>query len=196
MKRKLVFLGLILALVALPITACAQEAPAPAPAPKPEPIVLTAVQSGPLGGPEFVAWEWYVKEVNQRSGGELKIDVIGGPDVIAVPDQANAVKDGHFPTVGDSPHYAVSMGAELVYQARTVLLLANGERKVESVARSLQGDVTPEIPISYGRKYAERGGNLIYVIDIIAGKELLARKSDLAKKGVKIKDMTKYGIGE
>ena len=58
MKRKLVFLALILALVALPITACAQEAPAPAPAPKPEPIVLTAVQSGPVGGPQFWPWEW------------------------------------------------------------------------------------------------------------------------------------------
>lgn len=104
---------------------------------------------------------------------------------------ANAVKDGHFPTVGDSPHYAVSMGAELVYRARTVLLLANGERKVESVSRSLLGDVTPEIPISYGRKYAAGGGSLIYVIDTIAGRELLAHKSDLVKKGIKVKDVTR-----
>jgi glucosamine-6-phosphate deaminase len=103
---------------------------------------------------------------------------------------ANAVKDGHFPSIGDSPHYAVSMGAELVYQARTVLLLANGERKISSVSHSLLGDVTPEIPISYGRKYAEGGGNLIYVIDTIAGRELLAHKNDLVKKGVKLKDVT------
>lgn len=104
---------------------------------------------------------------------------------------ANAVKDGHFATVGDSPNYAVSMGAELVYQAKTVLLLANGERKTVSVTQSLLGDVTPEIPISYGQAYAEKGGNLIYVIDRVAGRELLANQNRLKSKGVVLKDLTK-----
>ncbi len=104
---------------------------------------------------------------------------------------ANAVKDGHFATVGDSPNYAVSMGAELVYQAGTVLLLANGERKVDSVARSLLGGVTPEIPISYGQVYAEKGGNLIYVIDRIVAWELLANEKRLKNKGVVLKNLTK-----
>ena len=104
---------------------------------------------------------------------------------------ANAVKDGHFSTVGDSPNYAVSMGAELVYQAKTVLLLANGERKVASVAQSLLGGVTPEIPISYGQTYAEKGGNLIYVIDRIAGRELVANKKRLKEKGIVLKNLTK-----
>jgi len=101
---------------------------------------------------------------------------------------ANAVKDGHFSTVGDSPNYAVSMGAELVYQAKTVLLLANGERKVASVAQSLLGGVTPEIPISYGQVYAEKGGNLIYVIDRIAARELLANEKRLKNNGVVLKN--------
>jgi len=43
---------------------------------------------------------------------------------------SNAVADGHFMSKKEAPHYAISMGAELVYQAKTVLLLANGERKV------------------------------------------------------------------
>ena len=106
MKRKLVFLGLILALIALPIAACAKKAPAPAPAPapatapapapapKPDPIVLTAVQSGPIGGPQFWAWAWYVDEIEKRSNGELKIDVIGGPDAIGTAEQAVAVSEG------------------------------------------------------------------------------------------------------
>jgi glucosamine-6-phosphate deaminase len=104
---------------------------------------------------------------------------------------ANAVKDGHFATVGDSPNYAVSMGAELVYQAKTVLLLANGERKTASVTQSLLGDVTPEIPISYGQTYAEKGGNLIYVIDRVAGRELLANQNRLKNRGVVLKNLTK-----
>jgi glucosamine-6-phosphate deaminase len=102
---------------------------------------------------------------------------------------ANAVKDGHFPTVGDSPNYAVSMGAELVYQAKTVLLMANGERKVESITRSLLGEVTPEVPISYGQQYAAKGGNLVYVIDAIAGRDLLASKRNIKEKGVDLKVM-------
>ena len=82
------------------------------------------------------------------------------------------------------------MGAELVYQAGCVLLLANGERKVESVTRSLLEDVTPEVPISYGQKYAENGGNLIYVLDKVAGRDLLAHKSVLKAKKIKLKDQT------
>ena len=78
----------------------------------------------------------------------------------------------------------VSMGAELVYQARNVVLLANGERKVESITHSLLGNVTPEVPISYGQKYAENGGNLIYVLDKIAGRELLAHKGALKEKKI------------
>jgi len=81
------------------------------------------------------------------------------------------------------------MGAELVYQARAVVLLANGERKVESVAsvaRSLLDDPTPEVPISYGQIYSACGGNLFYVIDRVAARELLAARSALEKKGVEI----------
>lgn len=100
----------------------------------------------------------------------------------------NSVTDGHFPTIKDCPNYAVSMGAELVYQAKNVVLVANGERKVESVTRSLLGEMTPEVPISYGQKYAGEGGNLIYVLDRIAGKELLANKSALRKKKIALEE--------
>ena len=78
------------------------------------------------------------------------------------------------------------MGAELVYQARSVVLLANGERKVEPVTQSLLADVTPEVPISYGQKYAEKGGNLIYVLDRIAGRELVRRKAEAERNGIQI----------
>jgi len=30
----------------------------------------------------------------------------------------NAVADGHFPSIKESPRYAISMGAELVYKAK------------------------------------------------------------------------------
>lgn len=102
----------------------------------------------------------------------------------------NSVTDGHFASVNECPHYAVSMGSGLVYQAGNVVLLANGERKVESVTRSLLGDVTPEVPISYGQKYADNGRNLIYVLDKIAGRDLLSHKSALKAKKIRIEDRT------
>jgi len=98
----------------------------------------------------------------------------------------NAVKDGHFATKDESPRYAISMGAELVYKAKAVLLLANGERKVESVTKSLLDIPSPDIPISYGQIYSKNGGNLTYILDKIAGRELLANKELLKNKGIEI----------
>jgi glucosamine-6-phosphate deaminase len=102
----------------------------------------------------------------------------------------NAVTDGHFASADESPQYAVSMGAELVYRARNVLLLANGERKMESVTRSLLDDVTPDVPISYGQVFANREENLTYVLDRVAGRDLVAQKEILAEKNIAIEDYT------
>ncbi|MBY9009726.1 MAG: 6-phosphogluconolactonase, partial [Candidatus Lokiarchaeota archaeon] len=98
----------------------------------------------------------------------------------------NAVIDGQFNSENDCPRYAISMGAELVYKSKTVLLLANGERKTKSVTESLLNEPTPDVPISYGQIYSEKGGNLIYILDKIAGRELLANKIKLEQKGIKI----------
>ncbi|MBD3255259.1 MAG: hypothetical protein GF383_09215 [Candidatus Lokiarchaeota archaeon] len=80
----------------------------------------------------------------------------------------------------------MSMGAELVYEAKTVILLANGARKTEPVAESLLKDPTADVPISYGQIYSQNGGNLIYVLDTIAGRELLANKEILKQKEIEL----------
>jgi glucosamine-6-phosphate deaminase len=46
------------------------------------------------------------------------------------------------------PKDAISMGAGLVYKAKTVLLVANGPRKTGPVAESILGPVTSDVPIS------------------------------------------------
>jgi len=100
----------------------------------------------------------------------------------------NAVADGHFADARSSPRFALSMGAELVYEARSVLLLACGERKRAPIARSLLGEASPEVPISYGQIYAKKGGDLIYVVDAVAGADLIAAKEKLAAKGIELVD--------
>lgn len=160
----------------------------------------------------YLAWvreeilEGYARKIQQAGGIDLQIIGVGGLGHVAfheagIPFQdsrmllvklddntvANAVADGHFASLAESPCYAVSMGAELVYQAKSVLLLANGERKVEAVTRSLLGEPTPEVPISYGQIYSAGGGELIYVIDKVAARELLGCRPALEKKGVEVR---------
>jgi glucosamine-6-phosphate deaminase len=149
----------------------------------------------------------YAHKINQAGGIDLQVIGVGGRGHVAFHESGipfkgssvmlvklddntikNSVTDGHFPSVKDCPNYAISMGAELVYQARNVVLLANGRRKVESVTRSLLGEVTPDVPISYGQKYAANGGNLVYVLDEIAGRELLADKDTLKEKKIALED--------
>ncbi len=149
--------------------------------------------------------EGYVQKITDAGGIDLHIIGVGGRGHVAFHESGipfegsnvllvklddntveNAVTDGHFATKEESPQYAISMGAELVYKAKAVILLANGERKVESVTKSLLNDPTPDIPISYGQIYSNNGGNLTYVLDKIAGRELLANKKKLEQKGIEI----------
>ncbi|OPY90804.1 MAG: Glucosamine-6-phosphate deaminase 1 [Syntrophus sp. PtaU1.Bin208] len=164
---------------------------------------------------EYLAWikkdilDGYARKIKKAGGIDLQVIGVGGRGHVAFHESGipfkgstvmlvkldentikNSVLDGHFPSVKDCPNYAISMGAELVYQARNVVLLANGERKIESVTRSLLGDMTPEVPISYGQKYADDGGNLIYVLDKVAGRELLAKKDILKEKKIVLEDYT------
>lgn len=161
---------------------------------------------------KYLAWikttilEGYRRKIRRAGGIDLQVIGVGARGHVAFHESgipfknsqvllvklddntvANAVADGHFTSKKEAPHYAVSMGAELVYQAGKVVLLANGERKVRPVAESLLGEVTPDVTISYGQVYAKRGGRLVYVLDKIAARELLTRKDVLKEKKIEIK---------
>ena len=160
---------------------------------------------------EYLGWirdevlNAYVKKIEKAGGIDLHIIGVGGRGHVAFHESGipfegsnvmlvklddntinNAVVDGHFAKKDDSPNYAISMGAELVYKAKTIILLANGERKKGPVTESLLNDPTPEVPISYGQLYSEKGGNLIYIIDKIAAQDILAKKEVLQEKGIEI----------
>jgi glucosamine-6-phosphate deaminase len=164
---------------------------------------------------KYLAWikkeilDGYTRKIKKAGGIDLQIIGVGGRGHVAFHESGipfkgssvmlvkldentikNSVTDGHFPSVKDCPNYAISMGAELVYQARNVVLLANGERKVESVTRSLLGEMNPDVPISYGQKYAGNSGTLIYVLDKIAGRELLANKGALKARKIALEVRT------
>jgi len=160
---------------------------------------------------EYLAWirdtviKAYIKKIENAGGIDLHVIGVGGRGHVAFHESGipfegsnvllvklddntveNAVTDGHFVNKEDSPLYAISMGAELVYKAKTIILLANGARKKGPIAESLINDPTPDVPISYGQIFSKKGGNLIYVIDKVAGEELLAKKDVLEQKGIEI----------
>lgn len=164
---------------------------------------------------EYLAWirktilDGYARQIKKAGGIDLQVIGVGGQGhvgfhesgipfkgskvlLIKLDDNTvlNAVADGHFRSKKESPRYAISMGAELIYQARTVVLLASGKRKIEPIAESLLGDLTPNIPISYGQKYAEKGGNMIYVVDKIVGRQLISNKKALGRKKTQIQDLS------
>jgi len=101
----------------------------------------------------------------------------------------NAIRDGNFDSREKSPQYAISMGAELVYKARTVLLLANGPRKTGPVTEALLGEVHSDVPISYGQKYAAEGGEMLCVLDEAAAANLLQARDAVRAKGYAFADL-------
>ena len=151
----------------------------------------------------------YAKKIEERGGIDLHIVGVGGKGHVAFHESGipfegnkmllvrlddntvmNAVADGHFARREESPCYAISMGSELVYKAKKVVLLANGRRKSEPVAASLLNDPTPEIPISYGQIFSNNGGELIYVIDREAAEHLLDHISEINERGITIEDIS------
>ncbi len=101
----------------------------------------------------------------------------------------NAIVDGHFPSVAESPRHAVSMGAALVFRARSVLLLAAGARKAPVLAAAFTDAPVPAKPISYAQKYARRGGDMVAVLDREAAAGILARRSVIEARGIAIAEL-------
>jgi glucosamine-6-phosphate deaminase len=102
----------------------------------------------------------------------------------------NAVLDGHFSSRASCPRYAVSMGAELIYKAKTVLLLANGPRKADAIAAALLREPDCSVPVSYGQLLSQRGGCMIFVIDRIAAAGIMDKADQLRKRGIVLEDRT------
>lgn len=151
----------------------------------------------------------YAAKIKEQGGIDLHIIGVGGRGHVAfheagIPFEgneillvklddntvSNAVSDGHFASIEESPRYAISMGAELVYRARTVLLLANGPRKAEPVAASLLEEPSPAVPISYGQKLAKQGGTMLYVIDRAAAEQVIGHREIIEDRGVVIEDIS------
>ena len=149
----------------------------------------------------------YIKKIKKAGGIDLHVIGVGGRGHVAFHEAGipfknskmllvrldqntidNAVADGHFDGTDQCPHYALSMGAELVYQARRVVLLANGPRKIKPILSTLLAKPTAKMPVSFGRVYAESGGDMTIIVDKIIRDALLPHKKELRRRGIKFID--------
>jgi len=172
-------------------------------------VVIRDGADGVLGWIKNNVLDAYERKIERFGGIDLHIVGVGGRGhvafhesgipfagnrmlLVALDDStvANAVADGHFASREESPRYAVTMGVELVYQAKEVILLASGSRKTEPVIESLLGDPSPAVPISYGKVYAQSGGRLFYVLDREAGRKVLEQADRIRRQGIEIEDIS------
>jgi glucosamine-6-phosphate deaminase len=171
-------------------------------------VVISARATGYLRDFKEYILDAYQRKIEAAGGIDLQVIGVGGRGHVAFHESGipfagnsmllvnldddtieNAIRDGNFASRDESPHYAVSMGAELVYKARTVLLLANGARKTGPVTEALLGGVQCDVPISYGQKYAAEGGEMLYVLDETAAADLLRAQDALRAKGYALVDL-------
>lgn len=73
---------------------CAAPEPTPAPPSPAEPIVLKGLTVFDPERPQVAHIQWYADRVNEQAKGELILDMIGGPEVVGMFDQPEALKDG------------------------------------------------------------------------------------------------------
>jgi glucosamine-6-phosphate deaminase len=172
-----------------------------------------AVVIKPAAGSRYLRWirrdilDAYAEKITRSGGIDLHIIGMGGRGhvgfheagvpfegnrmlLIKLDDNtiANAVADGHFPGRRECPLYGVSMGAELIYQARFVLLLAAGERKADAVADALLMEPDCSVPISYGHILSQRGGRMVFVIDRLAAAKAMEKADRIRARGIELED--------
>jgi TRAP-type C4-dicarboxylate transport system substrate-binding protein len=91
MKKRILFMSLALLLA---MSLVALGCPPPAPDPELEPIRMDLVTFMPKGHVTSAGAERFVELINERAQGELIIDYLGGPEVIPMFDQLEALKAG------------------------------------------------------------------------------------------------------
>lgn len=170
-------------------------------------VMIRPESSGLLGDIQRDVLHAYQLAMEQAGGVDLQVIGVGGHGHVAFHESGipfdgpgmllvkldentieNAVSDGHFINRDASPHYAITMSAELVFQAKHVLLLANGARKTKPMAEAFLGSITPEVPVSYGQRYVQEGGEMTCVMDETAAAELLQHPEIIKEKGYEVID--------
>ena len=126
----------------------------------------------------------YDKAVAEAGGIDLQLLGIGGnghigfnepTDTFIIPTHKVTLKEDtikansrFFASIDDVPTQAVTMGIGTIFNARSVLLVANGKGKAAAIKAMLEGNVDPQVPASILKLHSK----VYVVIDEDAASEL------------------------
>lgn len=93
---------------------------------------------------------------------------IYGCHVVELSQSTISANTRFFDSEADVPRKAISLGIGSIMQAKQVLLIATGADKADAIARSVHGEVTPQVQASILRTHP----NVIFLLDEAAASKL------------------------
>ncbi len=143
----------------------------------------------------------YEKMIRDAGGIDLQVLGIGGDGHIAFNEPGSSlgsrtrvktlteetIEDNarFFKNIDEVPKYAITMGVGSVMEAKICLLLANGAKKAEVLAKAVEGPITAEITASMMQMHPRA----IIVVDEEAGAKL--KRKDYYRHVEKMVDLLK-----
>ncbi|NPU97125.1 MAG: glucosamine-6-phosphate deaminase [Candidatus Omnitrophica bacterium] len=128
--------------------------------------------------------QWYEDEIKRLGGIDLQILGIGRDGHIAFNEPGSSlgsrtrIKTLTQETIEDNarffgskdlvPRYAVTMGVGTIFEAKEIILLANGANKAETIAKAVEGPVTAQVTASILQLHP----NTIFLLDEAAASKL------------------------
>lgn len=126
----------------------------------------------------------YEKKIEQLGGIDLQILGIGGNGhigfnesgalqnsktrLVALDNMTRVNASGDFGGMKNTPKTAITLGVQKIMQAKEVILLAWSAKKAGIVAKSVEGDLTAQVPASYLQEHS----NATFVLDEAAAVNL------------------------
>lgn len=113
--------------------------------------------------------KWYEDEIKKAGGIDLQLLGIGGDGHWAFNEPGSSLSsrtrveklteqtlddnyEAFYKAAGfsrsDMPHYAITMGIGTILEAKSLIMLANGKKKAEIIAKALEGSVTTDVTAS------------------------------------------------
>lgn len=108
--------------------------------------------------------EWYEAEIKRAGGIDIQVLGIGADGHIAFNEPGSSlgsrtrlktltkqtIEDNarFFKNLDEVPRFAITMGVGTIMEAREILLVANGAKKAEIVARAIEGPITAQVSAS------------------------------------------------
>lgn len=134
--------------------------------------------------------QWYEEEIKKAGGIDLQLLGIGGDGHWAFNEPGSSLAsrtriqaltkqtlddnyESFYKKAGvdrdKMPHFAITMGVGTILEARNIIMIANGVKKADVVAKSIEGPVTSQITASAIQLH---GGGITVVLDKDAASKL------------------------